>query len=315
MSDTLSVSHLVKEFGPKKKIFKAVNDVSFTLHEGEILGILGPNGAGKTTTIQMLFGALTPTSGSIKYFGKEFRDHREEILEMVNFSTTYINLPWLLTVRENLTFISFLYSISDRKKRIEEIVEIFRLKDLMHLSMNSLSAGQMTRVNLAKSLLNHPKVLLLDEPTASLDPEVAKYIREFLLEERKKFNMSIIFTSHNMAEVEEMCDRVIFIDQGKIVANDTPENLAKTIELSHVHLRFSDNIDSAIALIDGMNLKHQRDGKMVSIDINEKEIPAFLRTLMDKQFSYHEISIDKPTLEDYFLQATEKVTKTIDEIV
>lgn len=302
MPDVLTVSHLVKEFGSRKDRFTAVDDISFSLKEGEILGILGPNGAGKTTSIQMLFGALTPTSGSIKYFGKEFQDHREEILEQVNFSTTYINLPWLLTVKENLTFISFLYSIPDRKKRIEQIIEIFRLQDLLKLSMNQLSAGQSTRVNLAKALLNHPKILLLDEPTASLDPEVAKYIREFLLEERQKFKMSIIFTSHNMAEVEEMCDRIIFINHGKVVADDTPENLAKTIELSHVHLRFNQHLNQAISHIEELKLGYEKEGKLLRIDINEKQIPEFLRGLMDKNIVYSEISIDKPTLEDYFLE-------------
>ena len=172
----LAVSNLTKKF----KEFIAVDNVSFDLKQGEILGLLGPNGAGKTTTIQMLLGILTPTSGSVSYFGKDLKKHREEILEKVNFSSTYTTLPWLLTVKECLHFLSYLYQISDRKKRISEIIEIFKLEELLNEKIQTLSSGQLTRVNLAKALINSPRVLLLDEPTASLDPDTAAYIRDFL---------------------------------------------------------------------------------------------------------------------------------------
>src|SRR6266568_393295 len=173
----LEAAHLRKQFGD----FVAVEDISFSLSEGEILGVLGPNGAGKTTMIQMLLGILTPTSGEVSYFGKDLKTNREWIMERVNFSSTYTNLPWWLTVKENLTWVSYLYEIQSRKKRISEVVEIFRLGEIFSKRMDTLSAGQLTRVNVAKAFLNSPKVLLLDEPTASLDVEVAKYIRDFLL--------------------------------------------------------------------------------------------------------------------------------------
>lgn len=299
----LSATHLTKVFAS----FKAVDDISFELKEGEILGFLGPNGAGKTTTIQMLLGVLTPTSGTVFYFGNSLRTHREEILERVNFSSTYTNLPWDLTVRENLTFISYLYDIVDRKKRIAKIVEIFRLRELLNLQMNKLSAGQLTRVNLAKAFINFPKVLLLDEPTASLDPEVASYIRKFLIEERKRFQVSIIWTSHNMAEIEEVCDRVIFIDKGRVIADDTPENLAKTIEVSHVELLVKDGLKRTIEYCDQHKLIYHLEGRYIVIDIQEREIPLILRELMDKGVYYDEISIEKPTLEDYFLQKSKEL--------
>jgi len=298
----MNVSHLTKKFGD----FIAVDDISFDLKEGEILGLLGPNGAGKTTTIQMLLGVLTPTKGEVSYFGKELGQHHEEIHEQVNFSSTYINLPWDLTVKENLTFVSYLYKISNRKQRIGRIVEIFKLKDLLDKQMSELSSGQITKINLAKSLINFPKVLLLDEPTASLDPEVADYIRKFLLEERKKFQVSIIWTSHNMAEVEKVCDRVIFIDKGKIVADDTPDNLAKTIEISHVELFVKDGLKRTIEHCSQADIKYQLEGRSIIVDIKEKEIPDFLRNLMDKGVYYDEISIEKPSLEDYFLQVASK---------
>lgn len=296
--DVLQVKNLTKKFGK----FIAVDNISFSLREGEILGFLGPNGAGKTTTIQMLLGVLTPTSGKINYFGKDLLENREEILENLNFSSAYTNLPWRLTVRENLTFISYLYAIKDRKARLEKMIQLFRLKDILNLEIHALSAGEKTRVNLAKALLNFPKVLLLDEPTASLDPESAVYIREFLLAERKKFNLSIVFTSHNMPEVEEVCDRVIFINKGKIISDDTPDKLAKTIDLSHVELNVADGLKRTIEFCKSKQLKYKIKGRYIVIDIKEKAIPDLLNGLMAKGVDYSEISIEKPNLEDYFLK-------------
>ena len=294
----LRVKHLTKKFGK----FTAVDNISFDLKEGEILGLLGPNGAGKTTTIQMLLGVLTPTKGEVYYFGKDLTLNREEILEKVNFSSTYTQLPWLLTVEENLNFISYLYDIEKRKQRINKIVEIFRLKKLLKEQMKDLSSGQVTRVNLAKAFINYPKILLLDEPTASLDPETANYIRNFLINEREKFNISIIWTSHNMAEVEEVCDRVIFINKGKIIADNTPEKLAKTIEICHVELNIPDGLKRTIEICQNQKVVYKLTGRNIVVDLKEKEIPEFLRSLMDKGVNYDQISIDKPTLEDYFLQ-------------
>jgi ABC-2 type transport system ATP-binding protein len=265
---------------------------------------LGPNGAGKTTTIQMLLGVLTPTKGGIKYFGKDLWANREEILEQVNFSSTYTNLPWDLSVEENLKFISYLYSIPRRQQRIEKIVKTFKLERLMKQTVNELSSGQITRLNLAKAFINYPQVLLLDEPTASLDPEVADYIRNFLLEERKKFKVSIVFTSHNMAEIEEVCDRVIFIDKGRIIADDRPENLAKTIEIAHIELFVKDGLKRTAEHCREKNLKYEIEGRYIVVDVKEREIPEFLRQLMDKGVYYDEISIEKPSLEDYFLEMT-----------
>lgn len=302
----LQVKNLTKKFGPPVGGFTAVDSISFSLKEGEILGLLGPNGAGKTTTIQMLLGVLTPTKGEVYYFGKDLTSNREEILEKVNFSSTYTQLPWLLTVEENLNFISYLYDIENRNQRIKKITEIFRLKKLLKEQMKDLSSGQVTRVNLAKAFINYPKILLLDEPTASLDPETANYIRKFLINEREKFNISIIWTSHNMAEVEEVCDRVIFINKGKIIADNTPEKLAKTIEICHVELNIPDGLKRTIEICQNQKVVYKLTGRNIVVDLKEKEIPEFLRMLMDKGVNYDQISIDKPTLEDYFLQVAKK---------
>jgi ABC-2 type transport system ATP-binding protein len=297
--NVLEVQNLTKRFGT----FTAVNDISFSLQEGEILGFLGPNGAGKTTTIQMLLNILTPTSGTISYFGKSLFTHREEILEKINFSSTYTNLPWYVSVRENLNFITYLYNIPNRKERLEKMLHIFKLEEIAHKTIGDLSAGQITRVNLAKALLNYPKVLLLDEPTASLDPDVASYIRDFLQKERQQFNVSIIITSHNMGEVEELCDRVIFINHGKVIANDTPEKLTKTIEISHIELLIEKHMSEAIAYCQKNRLSHTLPTKKhIFINTPEKDIVKVLRDMMDEGIVYDEISIEKPTLEDYFLQ-------------
>lgn len=301
--DILLAKNLTKVYGT----FTAVDNISFSLKEGEILGILGPNGAGKTTTIQMLLGVLTPTKGEVYYFGKNLKKHREEILEEVNFSSSYTNLPWMLTVKESFIFISYLYRIKNRSQRIKEIISIFRLDEIINKKFSDLSAGQITKANLAKAFLNFPKILLLDEPTASLDPESAKYIREFLLKERQKFNVSIIITSHNMNEVEEICDRVIFINKGRIIADDNPENLARTIEITHVELLIKDGLKRIIEYCENKNISHKLDGRYIIVDLKEKEIPDFLKRIMEMGVFYDEISIEKPTLEDYFLETAKKI--------
>ena len=295
----LEVNNLTKKYGD----FTAVKNLSFDLKEGEILGLLGPNGAGKTTTMQMLLGLTSLTGGKIKYFGKNFADHRSEILDQVNFASAYTELPWLLTVKENLTYISYLYSIKKRKERLDKIKKIFELDELWNKELHQLSAGQKTRVNLAKSFINFPRIILLDEPTASLDPEVANLIREFLRKQRKEFEVSIIITSHNMAEVEELCDRVVFINHGEIIANDTPENLARTIEISHLRLMAKSAILIKLeSLANESKLSSSIEGNHILIDIKEKEIPRFLKLVGEKNLDYLEISIERPTLEDYFLQ-------------
>ena len=296
--DILEVKNLTKSFGS----FRAVDNISFSLKAGEILGFLGPNGAGKTTTIQMLLGALTQTKGTIDYFGKSFnRENRESILEQINFSSTYTNLPWILTVRECLNFLSYMYDIKDRKSRIEKIIELFRLKDLLHKQIADLSAGQMTRVNLAKSFINFPKVILLDEPTASLDVEVAAYIREFLKAQRNEFTTSIILTSHNMAEVEEMCDRVIIINHGKIIDNATPEILSGKIKIAHIDLLIKDGLKRVVEYAKKNNMDFKINGRNIIANVEEKNVHQFLKNLIDRGIVYEQISIERPTLEDYFL--------------
>jgi len=227
----LEVKNLTKRFGPPtgESGFLAVNDISFEAREGEILGFLGPNGAGKTTTIQMLLDVLKPTMGQIRIFGRGFENDREYILRRINFSSTYVHLPGRLTVGENLLVFALLFSVPSPRKRIAEILSLIGAEEFKNKRYAVLSSGQKNKISLAKALINRPRLLLLDEPTASLDPEVADATRQLLKEIVKKEKMTILLTSHNMAEVEEMCDRVIFINHGKIVAQGTPLEITKEI--------------------------------------------------------------------------------------
>jgi len=217
----LQVAHLTKRFGD----FTAVNDVSFSVKPGEILGLLGPNGAGKTTTIQMLLGVVTPSAGSIHMFGLDLMTHREAILQRVNFSSTYISMPQSLTVEENLWVVARLYGLSDIARRVDDIVKKLDMEEFRLKVTRKLSSGQMTRLTLAKAFLTEPKILFLDEPTASLDPDIAHKIRALLKEERRSSGLSILYTSHNMREMEEMSDRIIFLQRGKLVAEGTAQEI------------------------------------------------------------------------------------------
>jgi ABC-2 type transport system ATP-binding protein len=217
----LQAEGLTKRFGD----FTAVDGISFSIQRGEVLGLLGPNGAGKSTTIQMLLGLITPTAGRITVFGQDLARHRGAILQRVNFSSTYVQLPFSLTVKENLLVFGRLYQVKDLRKRVDALLDEFNLRTLADRQTKSLSSGQLTRLHLAKALLNRPELLYLDEPTASLDPDTADQIRGRLKAARSETGMAMLYTSHNMREMEEMCDRIIFLYQGKILLTGTPQEL------------------------------------------------------------------------------------------
>ncbi len=203
----------------------AVDDISFTLAPGQTLGLLGGNGAGKTTTISLLLGLLTPTAGRIHVLGHDMARNRFPALQRMNFSSPYIALPARLTVRENLQVYGHLYSVPRLKARIGELAERFNLTALLNRAAGELSAGQKTRVALAKSLINRPELLLLDEPTASLDPDTGDYVRTVLEEYKRETGASILLASHNMAEVERLCDEVLMMKTGRIADRGAPDAL------------------------------------------------------------------------------------------
>ncbi len=219
--DAITVTNLVKRYPHTL----AVDDISFTLPQGGVLGLLGGNGAGKTTTISMLLGLLVPTSGHITVLGHDIARDRFAALARMNFSSPYIALPARLSVEENLRVYGHLYNVPHLNRRIGELAEQFHLGALLSRPAGELSAGQKTRVALAKSLINRPDLLLLDEPTASLDPDTGDYVRTTLETYRREHNAAILLASHNMAEVERLCDTVLMLKQGKIVDRGPPEDL------------------------------------------------------------------------------------------
>lgn len=289
----------------------AVNDISFAVREGEVLGLLGPNGAGKSTTIFMLLGVLSPTSGEIRYGDKDFFTHRQEIMRGVTFASTYIKMPWRLTVMENLRVYSLMYGldVTTFKDRVEKFLKFFGVWNQREKTLAQLSAGQITRVMLAKAFIPHPKVVLLDEPTASLDPDIAHEVRQFVLEQQKEYNTSILYTSHNMDEVTAVCDRVVFLRNGEIVAIDTPDKLAASVSLSHMKLQVKDGLKRTERFAKEKGLEAKVVGREIEIALDDQHIAAFLEQLAGEKIKYSAIEITKPTLEDYFLQQAAKQEK------
>ena len=221
MKNLVEVKNIKKNYGKNE----AVKGISFNIKEDEILGLLGPNGSGKTTTIGMLLGLLKPTSGEILINGQKLEGNRIEILEQINFISPYIELPKKLTVKQNLTVYGKLYKINNINERIELLSEKLRLEGLLNNITGELSSGQKNRVSLAKALINEPKVLLLDEPTASLDPEVGDFVRSFLEDYKKEKKISILLASHNMNEITRLCKSILMMKDGIIIDEGNPKEL------------------------------------------------------------------------------------------
>lgn len=310
----LQVENLTKTFTSgiwpfkKSSIYTAVNHISFQLNAGEILGFLGPNGAGKTTTIQMLLGTLTPTSGSIQYFGKDFVYHRRAILKKIGYASGYDKLPARLTVIENLDIIGRIYGLTHlyRQQKIARLLQVFRLWELRNRPAGGLSAGQMTRLMLAKAFIADPEIVLLDEPTASLDPDVAQEVRHFIMEQRIHHGTAILITSHNMDEVTQLCDRVIVLKKGAIFAQDTPELLAQSISKVRVHLTIVTDLERAVSYLRQKTFTYSLQNNHLTLELDEHHIAPFLLDLSTHHIMYSHISIDKPTLQDYFLNVAQQ---------
>ncbi len=220
-SPAIDVERLVKLY----KNVRAVDAVSFSITRGSITGLLGGNGAGKTTTIAMIMGLTTPTSGRVTVLGAEMPRQRYRVLHRMNFESPYVDMPMRLTIRQNLTVFGMLYGVPDLAGRIEELAEALDLTDLLDRPTGKLSSGQKTRVSLAKALINSPELLLLDEPTASLDPDTADWVRARLERYCRDRGATVLLASHNMAEVERMCEHVIIMKRGRIEDQDTPARL------------------------------------------------------------------------------------------
>ena len=221
MKNSIEVINLSKNYKSKE----AVRNISFKINENEIIGLLGPNGCGKTTTIGMILGLLKPSSGKILINGMDIEKNKISILHKINFISPYIELPKKLNVKQNLIIYGKLYNIKNLKEHINYLAEKLRLTELLNKVTGELSSGQKNRVSLAKALINNPSVLLLDEPTASLDPETGDFIRTFLENYKKENKISVLLASHNMEEVKRLCNSVMMMKNGTIIDSGTPDHL------------------------------------------------------------------------------------------
>ena len=223
MENSVEVTNLSKSYGLKE----AVKNINFEIKENQIIGLLGPNGCGKTTTIGMLLGLLKPSNGEIIINGMKIEENRINILKKINFISPYVELPKKLTVKQNLIVYGKLYGVRNLKSRIDYLASKLRIEDLLSKITGELSSGQKNRVSLAKALINDPTVLLLDEPTASLDPETSDFIRTFLENYKKEKKISVLLASHNMSEVKRLCNSVLMMKDGLIIDRGTPDQLIK----------------------------------------------------------------------------------------
>ena len=223
MQNSIKVINLKKTYGTKE----AVKNISFEINENEIIGLLGPNGSGKTTTIGMILGLLKPTSGDVLINGLKIEQNPIEILQKINFISPYIELPKKLTVKQNLIVYGKLYSVKNINQKIDYLVNKLRLENLRNRVTGELSSGQKNRISLAKAIINDPNVLLLDEPTASLDPEIGDFVRTFLENYKKEKKVSILLASHNMDEVTRLCSSIMMMKNGLIIDQGKPNELIK----------------------------------------------------------------------------------------
>ena len=223
MQNSIKVTNLKKSYGTKE----AVKNINFEIKENEIIGLLGPNGSGKTTTIGMILGLLKPTSGEVLINGLKIEENPIEILQKINFISPYIELPKKLTVKQNLIVYGKLYAVKKLNEKIDYLVSKLRLDNLLNRVTGELSSGQKNRISLAKAIINDPNVLLLDEPTASLDPEIGDFVRTFLENYKKEKKVSILLASHNMDEVTRLCSSIMMMKNGLIIDQGKPNDLIK----------------------------------------------------------------------------------------
>lgn len=303
MNKILEVKNLTKKYGD----FTAVDNISFSVNEGEAVGFLGPNGAGKTTTIQILLGITTQTAGEIKFFGKDFKKNKYDCLKRLNFASAFNTLQGRISVWENLMVFAHLYEVKKPEKKIMELISYFESESLLNQRFWDLSAGQRTRVNIIKSLINDPELILMDEPTASLDPDIADKVLSFIEKLKKLKNITLLFTSHNMDEITRICDKVIFLNHGKIVAQDTPLNLTKQIKSSTLKLTFDGKKEEMEKYLKSQKLKYEFINKyIVRVTTEEKLIPGVIFGISKTDLWITDIDIEKPTLEDFFLHMARK---------
>ena len=307
--NTVEVKNLVKTFPIKGGKLTAVDNVSFEIKKGEIFGLLGVNGAGKSTMISILSDLMSADSGKIEMFGKDFSKNKEECKSKFNIATAYYSLHHRLSVKKNLEVFANLYNVKKPKKKIEALCKQFMITHLLDTKLMSLSSGEKTRVVLVKALLNDPELLFLDECTVGLDPEMAEVTRDLLEKYNKETGCSILFTSHYMQEVERLCDRIAFMNDGRIVKVGTAKELLKELQMQKVTLHFTKNKEQAIKILKNNNIDYEEVSKgKIAFRIKNKNkiIYPLLEKFVKANLPFADIHLEKPTLEEYFIQQSRK---------
>lgn len=302
MEPILEVENLVKNYGS----FRAVDRISFIVPKRKVIGLLGPNGAGKTTTIQVLLGITLANGGRVTYFGKDFFKNRQYCLQRINYAAAFNTLQGRISVYENLLVFAYLYSVRNPKDKILKLLKYFEIEELADKRYWDLSAGQKTRVNLIKALINDPLLILMDEPTASLDPDIADKTISLVEKLRDEQSLSILFTSHDMEEVARVCDEVIFLDHGKIVAQDTPLGLTKRIGRANLRLTFDGERRVLDKTLKNLKLVFGINKNIALVEAEEKDIPKIFAEIDKIKILITDVEVKRPTLEDVFLHITRK---------
>ncbi|MFH1275769.1 MAG: ABC transporter ATP-binding protein [Candidatus Woesearchaeota archaeon] len=304
----IDAQKIVKTFPSKCGMVKAVDNVTLQIKKGEIFGLLGVNGAGKSTLTNILSGLTYPNSGTLKLFGKNFYENEEEIKGRCNVATAYYDLNRSLTVKENLLVYAKLYGIKNPKQKIKELTEKFMLTGHLNTQIRFLSSGERTRMVIIKSLLNDPEILFLDECTVGLDPDMAEITRDYLLQYNKETKCTIIFTSHYMPEVERLCNRIAFLDQGKIIKIGNAKSLLHELNQQKVSLHFSDNIKEAKKLLQKENITFEEDKDVLTFYVkNRKKILyPLLEKFVKNKIIFDDLHLNKPTLEEYFIKKSRR---------
>ena len=303
--DYIEVNNLVKTFKEKGKEIVAVDDISFKVRKGEIFGLLGPNGAGKSTTINILTGLLEKDSGTVKILGFEPEKNWELVKNNSNVATAYSWLSDVLSIRQNLRVYAKIFGVKNYEKRINELLEMFELLKIADRKIIRLSSGENTRAVLCKGLINSPKVLFLDECTVGLDPDIADKTRNIIKNYQKENNTAILFTSHYMFEVEQLCDRIAFMSNGKIVKTDTSENLKKIIKKRTIEISVKKNIKLLKEFLktEGIDIIFAEDNSVAFEVTTEKDkMYKVMNKIFSKGFLLSNLHIKGPTLDDIFIR-------------
>ncbi|MFB6245392.1 MAG: ATP-binding cassette domain-containing protein [Candidatus Nanohaloarchaea archaeon] len=278
---------------------EALRGIDFKVKKGEIFGIVGPNGAGKTTLVNILSGLLYKDTGSVKIFDKETKQNRKELADRMNVATAYSKLSGNLTVEENLRVFAKIYDVEKRKEKINHVLELFEISDLRGKKIYHLSAGQKTRANLAKSFINQPEILLLDEATAGLDPHIADVTRKAIRQINEKHDTTIIITSHDMEDIDSLSDRMMFLHQGKILRTGTPRELKKDIHIKVLEVTVDEVNDDFRGLIE--HLDGELDGNTARVKIEQEEhVIEILDSISEIDVTVIDIEAKNPDLNEVF---------------